>query len=215
MTATFIRGRFLAAKISLRSFSCEPPDFFAKFVAGFFFSYAREKSPEESPPGKSAAKSSKNKIDTPKTPDTFLQRIRNQEKGVLAKGVSAECNVTAKETKTTQGYWPQQYIWHSERHSQERRTFLQKPPSKIYNVQMDAAVLGDRLPEITQKPFLGPGSPSLQCGHWESSKVLAGLAFCEMLSHSTHSLHFRDSLGGRRLVSSSLRPKPSASICSV
>ena len=33
-----------------------------------------------------------------------------------------------------------------------------------------------------QKPFLGPGSPSVQCGHWESSKVLAGLAFCEMQS---------------------------------
>ena len=51
----------------------------------------------------------------------------------------------------------------------------------IYNVQMDAAVLGDRLPKGTQKPLLGPGSPSLQCRHWESPKVLAGLAFCEML----------------------------------
>ena len=30
---------------------------------------------------------------------------------------------------------------------------------------MDAAVLGDRLLEVTQKPFLGPGS--LQCRHWE------------------------------------------------
>ena len=35
----------------------------------------------------------------------------------------------------------------------------------IYNVQMDAAVLGDRLPEGTQKPLIGPGSPSLQCRH--------------------------------------------------
>ena len=29
----------------------------------------------------------------------------------------------------------------------------------LYNVQMDAAVLGDRLPEGTQKPLRGPGSP--------------------------------------------------------
>ena len=28
-----------------------------------------------------------------------------------------------------------------------------------------------------------PGLLSLQCRHWESSKVLAGLPFCEMLSH--------------------------------
>ena len=50
----------------------------------------------------------------------------------------------------------------------------------VYNVQMDAAVLGDRLLEGTRKPLLGPGSPSLQVQHLESSKVLAGLAFCEM-----------------------------------
>ena len=35
-----------------------------------------------------------------------------------------------KETKNIQGYWAQQYIWHSERDSQERRILLQKPPSK-------------------------------------------------------------------------------------
>ena len=40
----------------------------------------------------------------------------------------------------------------------------------------------DRLPEVTQKPFLGPDSLSLQCWHWENSKVLAAWAFCEMLS---------------------------------
>ena len=56
--------------------------------------------------------------------------LRNQEKGVLAKGVSAESSVTLKETKRSRGYWAQQHVWHSERHSQERRTFLQKPPSK-------------------------------------------------------------------------------------
>ena len=44
--------------------------------------------------------------------------LKNQEKGVLAKGVSAESSVTAKETKSTQGHWVQQCIWHSERHSQ-------------------------------------------------------------------------------------------------
>ena len=53
--------------------------------------------------------------------------IKSQEKGVLAKGVSVESSVTAKETKSTQGYWAQQYIG---RHSQERHTFFQKPPSK-------------------------------------------------------------------------------------
>ena len=47
---------------------------------------------------------------------------------------------------------------------------------------MDAAVLGDRLPEVTQKPLLGSSTLSMQCQHWESSKVLAGLVFCEMLS---------------------------------
>ena len=56
--------------------------------------------------------------------------LRSQEKGVLAKGISAESSVTPKETKKTPKYWAQQCIWHSEHHSQERRTFLQKPPSK-------------------------------------------------------------------------------------
>ena len=36
---------------------------------------------------------------------------------------------------------------------------------QFYTEQMDAAVLGDRLPEGTRKPLLGPGSPSLQCQH--------------------------------------------------
>ena len=51
---------------------------------------------------------------------------RNREKGVLyQRGVSAGSSVLPKETKSTQGSWAQQ-----QRHSQERRTFLQKPPSK-------------------------------------------------------------------------------------
>ena len=53
--------------------------------------------------------------------------LRNQEKGVLAKGVSKKSTVTAKERKNTQGYWPQQHIWHSHRHSQDRCTFCRKP----------------------------------------------------------------------------------------
>ena len=70
---------------------------------------------------------------------TGAETVRNQVKGVLAKGGgvfcrvqchvqdSVESSVTSKEAKNTQGYWAQQYVWHSERHSQEQRTFLQKP----------------------------------------------------------------------------------------
>ena len=35
-----------------------------------------------------------------------------------------------RKTNNTPKYWAWQYIWHSERHSQERRAFLQKAPSK-------------------------------------------------------------------------------------
>ena len=62
---------------------------------------------------------------------------------------------------------------------------------------MDAAVLGDRLLEGTQKPLLGPGSPSLQSQHWESSKVLGRLAFCEMLSQYPRSA-FQGLCGGHQ-----------------
>ena len=72
---------------------------------------------------------------------------------------------------------------------------------------MDAAVLGDRLPEVTQKPSRQPLFAVLALR--ESSKVLA---FCERCCRSTHSLLFRGLSGGCRRVSSSLRPKPSASI---
>ena len=50
-----------------------------------------------------------------------LQKFRDQKKGGLAKGVSAESSVVVKQTKN-------QYMWHSERHSQKRRTFLQTTP---------------------------------------------------------------------------------------
>ena len=65
-----------------------------------------------------------------KVREEYPRTVRNQEKGVLAKGVSAESSVAPKETKNTQKYWAQQCIWHSERHSQERRTLLQTTPSK-------------------------------------------------------------------------------------
>ena len=38
-----------------------------------------------------------------------------------------QCHAQDKK-KTTQGYWPQQCIWHPERHSQEGRIFLIKSP---------------------------------------------------------------------------------------
>ena len=56
------------------------------------------------------------------------EKIRPQEKGVLAKGVLAQSSVTPKETKNTQGYTAQQYVWHSEPHSQERRYYFAKTP---------------------------------------------------------------------------------------
>ena len=42
------------------------------------------------------------------------------------------------------------------------------------NVQMDAAVLGDRLPEGTQKPLLGPGSPFCGASIERGRKCLQG-----------------------------------------
>ena len=63
--------------------------------------------------------------------DTDFSSLGNQEKGVLAKGVSAEPSVTSRKQKIPGGNWAQQYIWHSERHRQERRICLRKnPPSK-------------------------------------------------------------------------------------
>ena len=107
----------------------------------------------------------------------------------------------------------------------EGRSFVLRPPLAdnpamsppfffIYNMQMDA----DRLPEVTQKPFLGPGSLSLQSAGIERTRMcLQGEHFVRCC-HSTHSLLFggfsRGCWGGGG-VSSSLRPKSSASICSV
>ena len=66
----------------------------------------------------------------------------------------------------------------------------------LYTEQMDAAVLGDKLPEVTQKPFLDPGS------------LLAVPAVRELASACRVSI-FSGIFGGRQIegVSSSLRPK--------
>ena len=53
-----------------------------------------------------------------------------KKRGFWQMGVSAGSSVAPKKTKAIQGDWAQQSIWHSERHSQERRPFLQKHPSK-------------------------------------------------------------------------------------
>ena len=51
--------------------------------------------------------------------------------------------------------------------------------------------MGDRLPEVTQKPFLGSSSLSLQCQHSERArKCLQGWYFVRC-RHSTHGLLFR------------------------
>ena len=60
---------------------------------------------------------------------TVPGKSRTKKRG-FSKGGFCRVQCHGQETKSTQGYWAQQYIWHSERHSQERRIFLQKPPSK-------------------------------------------------------------------------------------
>ena len=56
----------------------------------------------------------------------WARLVRNQEKGVLAKGVSVESSATTRNNKNIQGYWAWQYFRHSERHSQGRRAFCKK-----------------------------------------------------------------------------------------
>ena len=85
------------------------------------------------------------------------------------------------------------------------------PLDLIYNVQNDAAVLGDRLPEVNQKPFLGPGSFFLQCWHRERARSACRVSILLRCCHSTHSLLFRGSPG---VASAAVRdpnpPRPSA-----
>ena len=81
---------------------------------------------------------------------------------------------------------------------------------------MDAAVLWDRLPEVTQNPFLGPGSLSKQSQHWESLTTPPRIDILCRCCHNTHSRLFMGFSGGRRGGSAAVcDPKPSASICSV
>ena len=61
---------------------------------------------------------------------TQLAIFRNQEKGVFSKGGFCRVQCHSKGNKRYWGYWAQQYIWQSERHSQKRRIFSQKHPSK-------------------------------------------------------------------------------------
>ena len=57
--------------------------------------------------------------------------IRNQEKGVLAKGFcGVQCHAQGNK-KYPRGHWAQQYVWHSEHHSQERRIFWPKTLLKV------------------------------------------------------------------------------------
>ena len=57
----------------------------------------------------------------------------------------------------------------------------------LHSEQMDAAVLGNRLPEVAQTRFLGPGSLSLQSRIESARKCLWGEHFVRCC-HSTHSL---------------------------
>ena len=70
----------------------------------------------------------------------------------------------------------------------------------LYTEQMDAAGLGDRLPEVTQKPFLSQGSLSLQCRHWES--------FCEMQTQYPQSAFQGSSGGPQRRSAAVCDPNP-------
>ena len=56
--------------------------------------------------------------------------LRNRKKGGFSKGGFCRVQCHGQGNKNTQGYWPQHYIWHSERHIQARRTFCKSPPSK-------------------------------------------------------------------------------------
>ena len=67
---------------------------------------------------------------------------------------------------------------------------------------MDAAVLGDRVTYCRRSPksiSSAQAARSVQCQHSESSKVLAGIAFCEMLSQYPQSA-FHGVLRGSPLV---------------
>ena len=82
--------------------------------------------------------------------------------------------------------------------------------TKIYNVQMDAAVLGDGLPEGTQSLSSAQVAPLFAVPalrKLETRKVLEGLAFCEMLSQYRWSA-FQGLCGGQRGSAAVCDPNP-------
>ena len=72
---------------------------------------------------------------------------------------------------------------------------------------MDAAVLGDRLPEVTQKPSSARAASLSTVPALRELEVLAGLVLCETLSQCPQSA-FQGSPRVEGGVSSSLRPNP-------
>ena len=62
--------------------------------------------------------------------DDLIWATRAKKRG-FSKGVSAGSGVTCKKSENCQGYWAQQCIRHSERHSQERRKRCKTPLQKI------------------------------------------------------------------------------------
>ena len=74
--------------------------------------------------------------------------------------------------------WAQQYIWHSERRSQERRTFLQNPPSKT--------------PLFLVRIWSFPSVSSLgDYSMWRSSKPLLALRSSHLEHFGVHCLQIR------------------------
>ena len=66
----------------------------------------------------------------PKPLRRFNRVIQEPRKGGFSKGGFCRVQCHGQVLQNSQGYWPQQYIWHSERHSQERRIFCQNPLQK-------------------------------------------------------------------------------------
>ena len=88
----------------------------------------------------------------PSTGGCLYPPSQEPRKGGFGKGVSAELSVTPKETENTQGDWAPQYIWHSERHSQEGAHFAQNPSKKTLFLVPDPPV--NALPPL-RKVFSG------------------------------------------------------------
>ena len=86
---------------------------------------------------------------------------RAKKKGGFGKGGFCSIQRHAQEkTKNTQDYWTQQCTWHSERHSEERRPFLQNHLLKFSSFLTDSSCLcnGHAHPNNPHVPFLGGSS---------------------------------------------------------